>query len=140
MAQALGLFGFRKVSCMSAISIPYSDIQFVSSGIFFWSPFALNDNSFKFFGLRRPPKGGKLLHPGVDIYMDSKPISELETARRTAITVWMSLPNDEAPAVAVAEVAPGERGEWAPSAAPVRPSGADSFPTGWRRVRGRGGN
>ncbi|GBP90020.1 hypothetical protein EVAR_38926_1 [Eumeta japonica] len=35
--------------------------------------------------------------------------------------------NDEAPAVAVAGSGAWERGEWAPSA-PVRPSGADSFP------------
>ncbi|GBP89046.1 hypothetical protein EVAR_61710_1 [Eumeta japonica] len=83
------------------MSTPYSDIQFVRSGIFLGNPFALNERSEIFFGLRRPPKGEKLLHPGSRSCPANSEISELETAQRTAITVWISSANDEEP-VAVA--------------------------------------
>ncbi|GBP97767.1 hypothetical protein EVAR_97627_1 [Eumeta japonica] len=66
-------------------------------------------------------------------------ISELLTARRMDITVWMSSPNDVVPAVAEAGSDTGGSRRTAspdgPGAAPVA-AWALVYPTGWRRARG----
>ncbi|GBP64416.1 hypothetical protein EVAR_19868_1 [Eumeta japonica] len=65
-------------------------------------------------------------------------ISELLTARRMDITVWMSSPNDEVPAVAEAGATRVARGGQLRTV-PERPSVAAwalVYPTGWRRARG----
>ncbi|GBP09101.1 hypothetical protein EVAR_100336_1 [Eumeta japonica] len=86
MAQALGVVGFKKVSCINAMSTPYSDIQFVSSRMLLDNP----TNNF-------PP-----VTACSDISSELRDPELLLTARRTAITVCTSSPNDEeVPAVAV---------------------------------------
>ncbi|GBP87288.1 hypothetical protein EVAR_86870_1 [Eumeta japonica] len=66
-------------------------------------------------------------------------ISELLTARRMDITVWMSSPNDVVPAVAEAGATRVARGGQLLQTVPERPSVAAwalVYPTGWRRARG----
>ncbi|GBP06722.1 hypothetical protein EVAR_92664_1 [Eumeta japonica] len=63
-------------------------------------------------------------------------ISELLTARRMDLTVWMSSPNDEVPAVAEAGSDTGGSRRTASPDGPGRPSVAAwalVYPTGWRR-------
>ncbi|GBP46773.1 hypothetical protein EVAR_10740_1 [Eumeta japonica] len=63
-------------------------------------------------------------------------ISELLTARRMDITVWMSSPNDVVPAVAEAGATRVARGGQLLQTVPERPSVAAwalVYPTGWRR-------
>ncbi|GBP61979.1 hypothetical protein EVAR_40987_1 [Eumeta japonica] len=70
-------------------------------------------------------------------------ISELLTARRMDITVWMSSPNDEVPAVAEAG---GDTGGSRRAASPDDPGAAlggsvgFGLPTGWRRAKAAAGD
>ncbi|GBP67636.1 hypothetical protein EVAR_98691_1 [Eumeta japonica] len=82
-----------------------------------------------------PPRCGTL---GADPRTQRSPSSKPRGERSSPFGCRLQMMKD--PRTRSRGAAPGEHGEWAPSAAPVRPSGAGSSPTGWRRVRGRDGN